>query len=294
MTAKQVIRLVQITDSHLFADPSMSLLGMNTMHSLNSVIGNINQQCTALDLLLATGDIAQDGSIAAYENFIASVSTLDLPFAWLPGNHDDGAVMDSIAANTSASGDIYRADIHADGASKGRENLAQPIRQKTLVMGNWQIILIDSTVAGHTWGHICPKELNYLHTSLEQAKTNPRIEHCLVCLHHNPLPENSQWLEKLGLRDNKSFFDVMAASNMVRMVIHGHIHQDLELTSQGIRCMASPSTCVQFKPGADEFELDQVNPGYRLLNLHSDGAIETELVRLQGTDFKVDTKLKSY
>jgi Icc protein len=39
--------------------------------------------------------------------------------------------------------------------------------------------------------------------------------------------------------------------------------------------MATPSTCVQFRPGARDFELDVLPPGFRRLTLHDDGRIDT-------------------
>ena len=47
----------------------------------------------------------------------------------------------------------------------------------------------------------------------------------------------------------------------------------------GVRLMASPSTCVQFAPGSDTFQVDEEPPGFRLLALLPDGSIFSEVVR---------------
>ncbi|MGA1383685.1 MAG: 3',5'-cyclic-AMP phosphodiesterase, partial [Steroidobacteraceae bacterium] len=42
-----------------------------------------------------------------------------------------------------------------------------------------------------------------------------------------------------------------------------------------LKLMATPSTCVQFRPRVADFEIDERPPGYRVLTLHADGRIET-------------------
>lgn len=47
--------LVQLSDSHLFAEADGALLGMNTCESLQRVIELVQTQQPRIDLLLATG-----------------------------------------------------------------------------------------------------------------------------------------------------------------------------------------------------------------------------------------------
>ena len=44
--------------------------------------------------------------------------------------------------------------------------------------------------------------------------------------------------------------------------------------------LATPATCVQCKPGTPEPQVDERPPGYRWLELHPDGRIETRVVWL--------------
>jgi Icc protein len=41
-----------------------------------------------------------------------------------------------------------------------------------------------------------------------------------------------------------------------------------------------PSTCFQFKPKCKDFTLDEIAPGYRVLQLYPNGHIETQVHRL--------------
>jgi len=77
-------------------------------------------------------------------------------------------------------------------------------------------------------------------------------------------------------------------------VLYGHIHQQLDFQHQGIRCLCSPSSCIQFKPNVTNFALDKLNPGYRWLKLYTDGRVETEVVRVSGEIFEADFSSPGY
>lgn len=60
LTTQDPIRLVQITDTHLYGNASGTLLKMNTQQSLEQVVKLLQANQPQLDFILATGDIAQD------------------------------------------------------------------------------------------------------------------------------------------------------------------------------------------------------------------------------------------
>ena len=51
------VLLVQLSDSHLFADGAGKLLGMDTQDSLQRVIERVLQEQPQIDLILARGDL---------------------------------------------------------------------------------------------------------------------------------------------------------------------------------------------------------------------------------------------
>lgn len=92
------VRLLQITDTHLFAGQQETLLGVNTYRSYQAVLAAIRAEAHPFDLIVATGDLAQDHSAAAYRHFAAGVAELHRPCLWLPGNHDfQPAMVDALA-----------------------------------------------------------------------------------------------------------------------------------------------------------------------------------------------------
>ncbi|MEX0617870.1 MAG: 3',5'-cyclic-AMP phosphodiesterase [Pseudohongiellaceae bacterium] len=263
------IRIVQVTDTHLYGVPDGKLLKMNTLESLERVLEMIRENESRIDLVLATGDIAQDATEAAYRLFHTTISTLKAPFRWIPGNHDQPLVMAQVAEGSDAC-------------------------NKQEVINNWQIILLDSSKVNHVHGYLAAAELTFLEDALTAASEDNAIEHCLVCLHHNPFPGSAGWMKDIGLHNDREFLDLMERYALVRAVVYGHIHQALDFVRNDIRFMCTPSTCIQFKPEVADFALDNVNPGYRRLYLYRDGQIDSDVHRIEGMILEADYSSAGY
>lgn len=53
--ASEIVKLLQITDPHLFKDTSKDLLGINTHESFSQVLKEIQAESFDYDVVLATG-----------------------------------------------------------------------------------------------------------------------------------------------------------------------------------------------------------------------------------------------
>ncbi|NKB34778.1 MAG: 3',5'-cyclic-AMP phosphodiesterase [Pseudomonadales bacterium] len=269
LTTHSPIKLVQITDTHLYGTASGTLLKMNTQDSMDHVVKIVRENEEKIDFILATGDIAQDASLDAYQNFIKAMGDLSAPFRWIPGNHDSARVMEEAANGTDAC-------------------------EKLVQINNWQIIFLDTSIEGQVHGRLSQGELDFLDDSLAKASESGEIEHCLVCLHHNPVKGNAGWMRDIGLHNRLQFFNILKQYPKVACIVYGHVHQDLDFEHEGIRCLCTPSTCIQFKPNVTNFALDRLNPGYRTIQLHEDGSIDTEVVRVTGYTFEADFSSGGY
>jgi len=245
------LRVVQITDTHLYADPRGELLGLATEISLEQVVGMVEQQASP-DLLLVTGDLVHDGSEAGYLRLRDWLDRFARPAYCLPGNHDDPVTLTRIL------------------------NRGQVRTIPCATHGVWDFVFLDSTLASSEGGHLSHDELERLTTCLERG----RAPNALVCLHHHPVPIDSQWLDTMAVDNAQAFFDLLDRFPQVRGVIWGHVHQAYDELRDGVRLLASPSTCIQFQPGSSSFGLDDATPGYRWLELHADGRIDTGIERL--------------
>lgn len=257
--------LVQLSDSHLFAEADSALLGMNTRESLQRVIELVREQQPRVDLLLATGDLSQDGTLASYQQFREMTQSIDAPARWIPGNHDEPQIM-------------VHAAVHSD--------LLEPV----VDIGNWRITLLDSAVPGSVPGYLQDQQLQRLAQALSEAPSR----HHLVCLHHHPVSIGCAWMEPIGLRNPDALFAVLDRFPQVRAVLWGHVHQEIDCERNGVRLLASPSTCIQFAPGSEDFQVSDQAPGYRWLRLHADGRLETGVERVEGFEFIIDYGSNGY
>jgi 3',5'-cyclic-AMP phosphodiesterase len=260
------VRLIQITDCHLGPQQSESLLGLNTDQSLEDVLQLIQRKEPQFDTLICTGDIASAGHIACYERFVQSLRRyFSQPLGWLPGNHDSAEIMLSVHG---------RLDVE----------------QRLLTMGNWLIVLLDSSVPGQVYGQLAASELDYLEHLL---RTHPD-QHFMVCLHHQPILVGSVWIDQYIVRNADALFQITDAYAQVKLISWGHVHQTFDGERKGVAMLATPSTCVQFKPLCDDFTVDTLMPGYRWYELNDDGSFNTGVERVTGKQYVIDYKSAGY
>jgi Icc protein len=244
------VRVLHLTDPHLFADRNGSLRGAVTYDTLQSVIEDYRRGDFAADLIALTGDIIQDDSAEAYAHCRELLSPLDLPIFCVPGNHDVRYLMRDMLPNPPFS--------YCDSVARA----------------NWLIVGIDSCSAGRPGGKIAERELR----RMEETIAASGAEHVMVCLHHPPVPMHSRWLDSVGLDNGDEFLARAASAGCVRLAIFGHVHQDYDAMHSAIRLIATPSTCRQFLPRADEFAVDDRPPAYRCIELWPDGSASSELI----------------
>ena len=201
-------------------------------------------------MIALTGDIVQDDSAEAYAHCRKLLSSLGLPVLCVPGNHDVRFLMRDLLPDPPFS---YCGSI---------------------AIGRWLIVGIDSCSAGRAGGMIAERELR----RMEAIFVASGAEHIMVCLHHPPVQLHSAWLDSVGLDNGGEFLTRAARSGRVRAAFFGHVHQPYDAVHEGIRLVATPSTCRQFLPRADEFAVDDRPPAYRLIELLPDGSINAELI----------------
>jgi len=143
-----------------------------------------------------------------------------------------------------------------------------------VTVGDWTVVLIDSTVPDEVHGHLDADRLAVLDREIGAARTS----HVLVVMHHQPAPIGSP-LDVCGLMNADDLYDVLDRHATVKGLLWGHIHHEHDSERKGVRRIGTPSTCIQFlnEPGAGIAYTDQP-PAYRRLRLRDDGAIETEVV----------------
>ncbi len=249
------LRLLQFSDPHLFARIDGELKGIRTYDSLQRVLAHARAHHWNAEALLLTGDLVHDEP-GGYQHIRDVFGALGKPVYCLPGNHDDTAQLDAALRQAP-----FQVGGHID-------------------LRNWRIVMLDSVVPGQAHGRLGAAELE----RLEEALASAGERHVMICIHHHPVQLASRWLDEVRLLNGDELFAVTDRFAAVRAIAWGHVHQTFDARRKGVRLLAVPSTCAQFKPYSETFALDETPPGYRRLTLHADGSIDTEVIRVAAAD----------
>ncbi|MFK5949492.1 MAG: 3',5'-cyclic-AMP phosphodiesterase [Methylococcales bacterium] len=246
------ITIIQITDLHILAEPNKTMAGVNTEKTFQQIVEHIHKTYPSIDLLLVTGDLAQDPCRLSYQKIFETLKKYPTRTICLPGNHDDFNLMQQIIANKQ---------INCD---------------KRVQFKNWQVISLNSKKPGTTGGFINSSELIFLANMLE---SNPTL-YTLIAMHHHPIPTNSVWMDTMTIENSHELFAIINHYPQVKALCYGHIHQETETIKDNRLILGTPSTCFQFKPLSINYAIDNNKPGYRALTLYANGSVESSVFRL--------------
>ena len=248
MQAKSIL-IAQISDCHLPADPDQDYRGINPLKNLKTVIKRV--QALKPDLILATGDLSEDGSRQSYELLQQQLKLLNTPVLALPGNHDDVDLLAEFFPNSPT--DTIQVSRH----------------------GPWQIIRLNSCLPGKPEGRLSKKTL----VDLEKFLRHHRQEPLLIAVHHQPVSIGSPWIDKYRLFDPEIFLGLIDQHTNVRAVVWGHIHQAFEMNRNGTAMLGGPSSAINALPGMQKFTPDSIGPACRWLELREDKTLLSGIIQ---------------
>lgn len=248
------VRIVQLTDLHLYQDPASRLAGIPTWATFRSVLEQVKRQQSDLDYLIMTGDLAQDEALETYLMLREALGDWVACCRIIPGNHDDrGNLRKAFPELFSANEDALTFVLSA---------------------GGWRIIGLDSHVPGEVKGRVDGAQLAWLRTELASMPGTPT----LLFVHHPPIPINVTWIDELGLDEAVELVELIETSPDIKVVCAGHVHQAFAGHIGAAQMYTTPSTCVQFAARAEK-AFDTQMAGYRTFTLAGDGH-HTEVHRL--------------
>jgi 3',5'-cyclic-AMP phosphodiesterase len=259
-------RILQISDTHLFADANKELLGVKTSESFAAVLNVLREKNEKPQMIILSGDLSQDGSESSYRYLAEQLEDFKVPVYCIPGNHDDGKQMAHVYPYKNISG------------------------QRHVLLEHWQVILLDSQIPNAVEGCLDASQLAYLKHCLQAYPEHRAI----IVFHHHPVPTGCGWLDPIGLTNADEFWETVSNYPQAHTVLFGHIHQLLEGKKNSLQYFSTPSTCIQFKPESKAFALDEIPPAYRWINLFAEGKMETDVVRAKEYVGKFEVSSKGY
>jgi Icc protein len=203
--------IAQITDTHLLGDPDACLRGIPSRAHLIHVLEDVATHQP--DWYLFTGDIADRGEPAAYEQFEAL--TGGLPKGVVPGNHD-----------------------HPD---RWRDPQCYEV-------GGWRMLLLSSVWEQSRYGEgrLSGGSLAWLGQQLGVSALPT-----LIALHHPPVLVGMDWVDQMGLANAAELWQVIGGHDQVKLILFGHIHHAFATVYQGVTCYGTPSSHSQLQAPRD-------------------------------------------
>jgi Icc protein len=242
------IRIVQISDCHLPADRSQGYRQINPHENLQTLMRKVS--ALKPDLLLATGDLSEDGSVTSYRTLQGIFNPLRVPVLALPGNHDDpGLLADAFPGSPV---DTISVSEH----------------------GSWRIIRLNSTIPGKPEGRIDEGTLDELEGFLAHNDQLP----CLLALHHQPVMIGSPWIDKYPLVEPEGLLGLIDRYSHVKAVVWGHIHQVFEADRNGTAMLGGPSSAINGLRDTQKFTADTGGPAFRWLKLEKGGSLGSGII----------------
>jgi Icc protein len=235
-------RILQISDLHLFADPTAELKGICTRERLERVLAALREEVSKAELLVVTGDLAHDERLETYQALRELLADWLPRVRVLPGNHDNREFMRQVF------GDIVLA--------AGERNVFEG------TAGSWRLIGLDSQIPGEVAGELGTEQFSWLKQQLVSNSLPTSL-----FLHHPPVLVGSPWLDQIGLANASALWELLDRFPHVKLICTGHIHQELTVSRGGVVVLATPSTGVQFRPETESLVVD-------------DGSVRTRVIRV--------------
>lgn len=250
---KEILRFFQLSDLHLDPDPTYVADGYQPYTSFLRVLKHVQEADPAPDFLLLTGDLAWNQQREVYPLLDKLLSGTQLPYYWIPGNHDHPGIMQELAPQLQVQPERFFT----------RKGIA--------------FVLLDSLEPNYqaSYGQVSSEELAFMEQCLQENPNYPTA----VVLHHQPILQACPWIDRVMLREAEVFINTLEKYPQVQAVLFGHIHNPTEKQIRGIRYWAAPSTAYQFKFGP-QFSYDPIEPGYREVLVHPDGSWNTQILRV--------------
>lgn len=217
--------IIQISDMHVKAPGELYKEKVDTHAFMARAVEHIQGFDPLPDVILATGDLADQGGGREYAALRDLLAPLEMPVYMIPGNHDDRRLM------IETFGDAHTYLPSDDGL------IHYAIEDHSI-----RIVALDSLISGEVCGIVDQSQREWLDATLAERPDIPTI----VMLHHPPVHTGVPWLDRFGLREADALGDVIERHPQILRVLSGHDHRPIQALWRGTLAITAPSTAHQF------------------------------------------------
>ncbi|KWB20509.1 metallophosphatase [Burkholderia cepacia] len=214
--------IAQISDVHVRPEGVLYQDVADSNAMLARAIARLNALMPRPDLVLLTGDLTDECAPEEYAMLRRLLAPLAIPFAVMPGNHDNRDNLRRAFAD------------HPYLPTRGPLHFG-------LDVGAVRVIALDTSVPNLHHGEIDHDDLEWLDTELHACVGRSTM----VAMHYPPFDTGIPYLDLYGLRDIDGFTATLAAHAHVDRVIAGHVHRSMQTRLGNVPVVTCPSTVTQ-------------------------------------------------
>jgi 3',5'-cyclic AMP phosphodiesterase CpdA len=214
--------IAHLTDCHVVEPGALVADRVDTAAALRRAVAVIRTMEPRPEVVLATGDLVNDGRPGQYDHLMALLEPLDQPVLPIPGNHD---VRSEVRA---------RFPVVPDGPDDAPVDYVvddHPVR----------LIGLDTSIVGSHAGRLSDRQLAWLDERLGEAPERPT----LLFQHHPPFRSGIAHMDAMGLDGIERLASVLVRYRNVEAVVCGHLHRAIQARFAGTIASCWPSTGAQ-------------------------------------------------
>jgi 3',5'-cyclic AMP phosphodiesterase CpdA len=213
--------IAQISDLHITATGPL-YDRVDTQGFLKRAIAHLNALSPQPDVVLATGDLVDQGTVAEYAMLATILAPLRAPVYLALGNHDDRTAFRQVFGDrpyVPTQGPIQYA---IDG---------DPVR----------ILVLDTLVPGASHGTLSPATCQWVADELARHPHQPTV----ITLHHPPFMTGLSAMDRINCQDGEALGAIVSQWPQVERVICGHVHRAVQVRWAGTLGSIAPSVAHQ-------------------------------------------------
>lgn len=255
--------IAQISDCHIVEPGGLMADRADPADGLRAAVALINALDPQPDLVVASGDLVNDGLAAQYDHLMDLLSPLRAPVVAIPGNHDDRSELRRRFAGLPHGGPHDPLDYVIDGHEV-------------------RLICLDTTIPGSHAGQVTAEQMGWLDQMLADQPTCPTI----IVQHHPPFPTGLAWMDRdCGFTGAELEAEVLGRHTNVEAVISGHLHRPIHRRFAGTVASTCPSTAVQLEFILRDEQIRYTNePGAVAVHAFEAGALNSHLLPIVAAD----------
>ena len=267
-TMKELL-IAQISDMHIVENNNTNNINNR---QLEKTIEKINDFKPKIDLVVATGDLTDNGLFNEYK-ILKNILSLSIPDVFvIPGNHDN---RENILRTFP-----YQKYLH------NKKFFCYSLDHLPVIL-----IFLDTLKEGKPEGEICIDRISWLSKKLLEHKNKPVI----IFLHHPPFDTGIWWMDAIGLKGRKKLKNLIEKFDNIEAVFAGHVHRPIQKKWARTLGQIAPSTAHQIELDlyGDKFlHINDEPTGFSLHHWKQNNGLTSHICYIKKSNSYVNSKIK--